>query len=276
MTTRRPRLNDGVRTDAMSWTEYVSRLRADPVVILPVGAHEQHGPHLPMGTDALFAEHMAEALAERLGGLVLPTLAYGYKSQARSGGGQTFPGTLSLDGATLIAMTRDLIRELSRHGVSKLLVLDGHYENQWFLTEGIEVAARELGPAAPSIVRLEYWDFCPQSVLDAVFEHGFPGFDLEHAALIETSMMLYLHPELVDTGAIPRDGPADFPHFDTYPQTGTGVPPSGVLAPAAGASAAKGQLIVEGTLSALHEAMAAHFGSVAAPAPATPASSGGG
>jgi creatinine amidohydrolase len=221
-----------------------------------------------MGTDALFAEHMAEALAGLLDGLVLPTLAYGYKSQARSGGGQTFPGTASLDGTTLIAVTRDLIRELSRHGANKLLVLDGHYENQWFLTEGIELAVRELGPTAPRIVRLEYWDFCPRSVLDAVFPNGFPGFDLEHAALIETSMMLYLHPQLVDTAAIPEDGPASFPQFDAYPQTGAGVPPSGVLAPAVGASAEKGRLIVEGTLSALREAVAAHFGPATAPAAA--------
>jgi creatinine amidohydrolase len=250
-----------VRTDAMSWPEYAARLATHPVLILPVGAHEQHGPHLPMGTDALFATRMAEELARRIGGLVLPTLAYGYKSQARSGGGQTFVGTLSLDGATLTALTLDVLRELGRHGVSRLVVLDGHYENQWFLTEGIELAQREFARdgVAMRVIRTEYWDFCPQVVLDEVFEGRFPGFALEHAALIETSMMLHFHPERVDLAALPGDGPARFAAFDAYPQTGAGVPPSGVLAPAAGASAEKGRLIVEGTLTAMAEAVLAHF-----------------
>jgi creatinine amidohydrolase len=250
-----------VRTDAMTWTEYAARLAAQPVLILPVGAHEQHGPHLPMGTDALFATCMAEELARRVDGLVLPTFAYGYKSQARSGGGQTFVGTLSLDGATLTALTVDVLRELGRHGVTRLVVLDGHYENQWFLTEGIELAQREFARdgATMKVIRTEYWDFCPRAVLDEVFEGRFPGFDLEHAALIETSMMLHFHPERVDLAAVPTDGPARFPPFDAYPQSGSGVPPSGVLAPVAGASADKGRLIVEATLAAMTAAVRAHF-----------------
>jgi creatinine amidohydrolase len=246
-----------IRTDQIPWVEYEARLKESPILFLPVGAHEQHGPHLPMGTDAIFATRMAESLAERLGGMVLPTLSYGYKSQARSGGGQTFPGTTSLDGQTLMNMTTDILRELSRHGVEKLVVLDGHYENQWFLTEGIELAQREcaLSRHAMKVVRTEYWDFCPQSVLDAVFDGDFPGYDLEHAALIETSMMLYWHPELVSEDKIPVDGPARFDAFDHYPQDAAGVPPSGVLAPAQGASAEKGRMIIEGTLNALETSL---------------------
>lgn len=250
-----------IRTDQMSWMDYEAMLREKPILFLPVGAHEQHGPHLPMGTDALFATRMAEALAERLAGMVLPTISYGYKSQARSGGGQTFPGTTSLDGKTLIAMITDILRELARHGVEKLVVLDGHYENQWFLTEGIDLAQREfaLTGKAMQVVRTEYWDFCPQQVLDAVFDGDFPGYDLEHAALIETSMMLYWHPELVDEEKIPGDGPATFSALDHYPQDGRGVPPSGVLAPALGASAGKGRMIIDGTLDSLERGLRDHF-----------------
>ncbi len=250
-----------IRTDQLTWTEYVENLKAAPVVFLPVGAHEQHGPHLPMGTDAILATKMAEAIATNLNGLVLPTMSYGYKSQARSGGGQTFPGTISLDGRTLTAMTQDIVRELARHGVSRLVVLDGHFENQWFLTEGIELAQRELKASGNSmhIVRTEYWDFCPQDVLDTVFDGTFPGYDLEHAALIETSMMLYWQPDLVRVDAIPQDDLAHFEKFDSYPQDGRGVPASGVLAPARGASAAKGQLIVENTVVAITEALKTHF-----------------
>ncbi|MEZ5571031.1 MAG: creatininase [Halioglobus sp.] len=250
-----------LRTDQLTWTEYVEKLTSNPLVFLPVGAHEQHGPHLPMGTDAIFATKMAELIAANLNGIVLPTMTYGYKSQARSGGGQTFPGTISLDGRTLMAMTQDIIRELVRHGVSRLVVLDGHYENQWFLTEGIELAQRELNAAGKrmQVVRMEYWDFCPETVLDAVFDGNFPGYDLEHAALIETSMMLYWQPELVRVDKIPQNDIARFEKFDSFPQDGKGVPPSGVLAPARGASAAKGQLIIENTVTAITEALANYF-----------------
>lgn len=250
------------RTDRISWVEYEALLKAAPILFLPVGAHEQHGPHLPMGTDAIFATRMAESLAERLGGLVLPTLSYGYKSQARSGGGQTFTGTTSLDGSTLVAMTTDILRELARHGVDKLVVLDGHYENQWFLTEGIELAQREFALQGYSmkVIRTEYWDFCPRSVLDSVFDGDFPGYDLEHAALIETSMMLYWQPELVNEECLPADGPAEFEAFDHYPQDGAGVPASGVLAPTAGASAEKGRMIIEATLAALEASLRTVFG----------------
>lgn len=241
------------RMDRISWPEYKARVEANVIAILPVGALEQHGPHLPMGTDAIFATRMAEAVAEKIDGLVLPTINYGYKSQSRSGGGQTFPGTTSLDGKTLIAMTQDIIRELARHGIRRLLVLDGHYENQWFLTEGIELAQRELAMTgkAMRMVRTEYWDFCPHEVLDRVFDGNFPGYDLEHAALIETSMMLHWCPELVNLDHLPPDETAQFPPCDVYPQDGSGVPTSGVLAPTSGASAEKGAMIIYGTVEAI-------------------------
>lgn len=245
------------RMDRISWPEYRERVAQGVVAILPAGALEQHGPHLPMGTDAIFATKMSEAIAEEIDGLVMPTISYGYKSQSRSGGGQTFPGTTSLDGVTLITMMNDIARELARHGVQKLLVLDGHYENQWFLTEGIELAQREIARSdqAMRIVRAEYWDFCPASVLDQVFDGDFPGYDLEHAALIETSMMLHWCPELVDVDNFPPDESAQFPPCDIYPQEGSGVPASGVLAPTSGASAEKGALIINATVEAIANQM---------------------
>lgn len=250
-----------LRTDRMSWTHYEERLKEQPILFLPVGAHEQHGPHLPMGTDAIFATDMAEHVADRLNGLVLPTLAFGYKSQARSGGGQTFPGTLSLDGATLTRQITDILRELARHGANNIVIMDGHYENQWFITEGIELAMRELSPQDPAlqVVRVEYWDYTPQETLDTVFEGDFPGVELEHAALIETSMMLHLHPEWVNHEQIPANDKAVFERFDHYPQDGTGVPASGVLAPAGQSSAEKGRLLVDTTVDALAAALQSHF-----------------
>lgn len=239
------------RIDLMSWTTYRERLAADPVIFIPVGALEQHGPHLPMGCDAILAEAMTARVADALDGLQMPTLTYGYKSQARSGGGQVFPGTTSLDGATLSAMVKDILREVARHGVRRVVLVNGHVENQWFLTEGIDLALRELAVTGREmqIIRCEYWNYTPQHVLENMFEGAFPGVDLEHAALLETSMMLALHPELVDLEAMPTDALGVFPGYDSYPQDGRGVPASGVLAPARAATEAKGKILIESTVA---------------------------
>lgn len=230
---------------SLSWVVYQEYLKdGNLVVFLPCGALEQHGPHLPLGTDALLSTAIARSVAEQVKGLVAPTLSYGYKSQPKSGGGQHFPGTTSLDGHSLSQITRDLVREFARQGVKNLVIVDGHYENQWFLTEGIDLALRDMGqPNALRIMRLEYWDFCTEATLNQVFPDGFPGFALEHAAVIETSLMMHYHPDWVHLDRIPDDPPANFPPYDMYPPCPDWVPASGVLSSAKAASAEKGALI---------------------------------
>ena len=231
----------------LSWVDYQARMANDkPPILLPVGALEQHGPHLPLGTDGLLSAAVAADAAARVGGLVAPTLSYGYKSQPKCGGGQHFCGTTSVDAATLIGSVRDAVREFARHGVTKLVILNGHYENQWFLIEGIDLGLRDVGPGARlEVMRLEYWDFMTPETLAHVFPDGFPGFALEHAAVLETSMMLHYHPSLVRLDLIPDDGPADFPPYDIYPIRSDCVPPSGVLSSARGSDAAKGRLLAQ-------------------------------
>ncbi len=251
-----------VLMNTLSWVEYQAHLQAGPVLFLPCGALEQHGPHLPLGTDGLLSSAISQVVAEQVNGLVAPTLSYGYKSQPKSGGGQHFPGTTSLDGNSLSQMTRDLIREFVRQGVKSLVVVDGHYENQWFLTEGIDLALRDIGPVADlCIMRLEYWDFCTEETLATVFPEGFPGFALEHAAVIETSLMLHFYPELVKLDQIPNDPPADFPPYDLYPTCQHWVPVSGVLSSAQAATLEKGQLIAEQVASAIAAAVRKEFSS---------------
>jgi len=231
----------------LTWQEYRHRVQRDEsVVFLPVGATEQHGPHLPLGTDHMLADAVSCTVAAKVGGLVAPALSYGYKSQPKCGGGQHFCGTTSLDAATLIGQVCDTVREFARHGASKLVLVNGHYENQWFLIEGIDLALREFGGTPPlSVMRLEYWDFFTASTLDTIFPDGFPGYALEHAAVLETSMMLHYHPDLVHLDRIPDDGPADFPPYDMYPSHTDWVPPSGVLSSAKAATREKGTMMVE-------------------------------
>ncbi len=250
-----------VHMSRMSWVEYLARVSRDRVpVFLPVGALEQHGPHLPLGTDALLATAIAAGAAAAVGGIAAPALAYGYKSQPKCGGGQHFCGTTSLDAATLIGQVRDTIREFVRHGVERLVLVNGHYENQWFMIEGIDLALRECRSPQLQVMRMEYWDFCTEQTLADIFPAGFPGFALEHAAVIETSMMLHLHPELVRIDLIPDEAPANFPPYDMYPTRTDWVPASGVLSSARGATADKGARICSEVITRVAGAVRLEFG----------------
>jgi creatinine amidohydrolase len=250
-----------VQMNRMSWQQYRERVSTAAIpVFLPVGALEQHGPHLPLGTDALLATAIAAGAAAQVDGIVAPALAYGYKSQPKCGGGQHFCGTTSLDAATLIGQVRDTIREFVRHGVKRLVLVNGHYENQWFTIEGIDLALRECGASNLSIMRMEYWDFCTPQTLADIFPDGFPGFALEHAAVIETSMMLHLHPDLVRLDLIPEDPPADFPPYDMYPTRTDWVPAAGALSSARGSTAEKGQRITSEVISRVVSAVRFEFG----------------
>ena len=84
----------------MTWEDYQSEID-DGIIILSAGSTEQHTKHLPLGVDSIITENIALVLARRVDALVSPTLTYGYKSLASSGGGPLFPGTIDLNGATI-------------------------------------------------------------------------------------------------------------------------------------------------------------------------------
>jgi creatinine amidohydrolase len=162
------------------------RLASDPLVILPVGALEAHGPHLPLGADQLQAEATAHALAERVDGLVAPTVAYGSAPGARR-----FPGTVSLSIAELETHVEGILSELGRSGVRRLLVLSGHAER------GHMAALREAADRAAA--RRPGLRIAVLSDYDFVYElrgKESPPTD-GHAGLLETSRVLAIAPETV-------------------------------------------------------------------------------
>jgi creatinine amidohydrolase len=110
----------------MTWQEF-DRVRHEKIVILPVGSTEQHGPHLPLSVDSIIAEGLSLMVAERVEGIVAPTICYGYKSAPLSGGGPLFPGTMDLNAVTFMNLVFDVLEELIRDGVKKVLILNGHY-----------------------------------------------------------------------------------------------------------------------------------------------------
>lgn len=230
--------------DAQTFTDWVAG--GGRTIIVPSGALEQHGPHLPLGTDAILSGSIASAVAEQFGALVAPTLTFGYKSQQKSGGGDHLPGTTSLSATTLIALTRDLVGSILRQGVTEIVLLNGHFENYQFLYEGIDLALRDqgLGPGDQRcVLLLSYWDYVCEDSLDAVYGGAFPGWEVEHGGVLETSLMLHLAPSLVDMDRAPQHPPAQLPRFDRLPVVPSRTPSSGCLSAPTGASAGYGLLL---------------------------------
>lgn len=221
-------------------------------VILPAGAFEQHGPHLPLGTDAILSSTIAEAVGSRIGAKVAEPLSYGYKSQQKSGGGDHLAGTVSLDAAALIAQARCIMAGFLRQGVRNLVVLNGHYENYQFLYEAADLALADTGAgdgraddSGPTVLLLSYWDYVSEDTLATVYPEGFPGWEIEHGGVLETSLMLHLRPELVAMDRAVSHPPADLPRFDRLPVVSSRTPDTGCLSAPDGSSAEKGRLLYE-------------------------------
>jgi creatinine amidohydrolase len=245
----------------LAWPDYHARVRGGRTpILLPLGSMEQHGCHMPMHVDVLLPSEFARRAAERIGGLVAPPFTYGYKSHQKSGGGNHMPGTASLDGATLVAQLRDVIKEFARHGARQICLVNGHFENSWFIIEGIDLALRELrwdGIEEVRVVVLSYWDFVDKATIARLYPDGFSGWDLEHGGVLETSLMLALHPELVHMDRAVDHAPACFPPYDVYPVKPGWTPASGTLSSPREATREKGEILLkvcaEGIVAALRQ-----------------------
>jgi len=215
-----------VRLDEQPWPDVPER----PLVIVPLGSTEQHGPHLPFTVDALVADAVAAGAAENTDAVLAPAMPYG-----SSGEHQAFPGTLSIGGEALAVVLVELVRSASNWARS-ILFVSGHGGNATIVRdtvvrmrgEGHDVAWLPCRPAVP-----------PGVVPDA------------HAGRLETSLLLHLTPDAVR----PHDdidgyrGALD----DAMPALRDGrlrqVSPSGVLGDPRGASADEGAVLVAGMIA---------------------------
>lgn len=241
--------------DADTYANYLAQPHA--TVIVPAGATEQHGPHMPLGVDAMLSRAIAGEVAIRLDALVAPTFAYGYKSQPRSGGGNHRVGTTSLAGSTLIGQVQDVVGSFAAQGFTKIVFLNGHFENYQFIYEGLEIAvgrAREIGLDARAML-LSYWDFVDDETLEKVFPDGFLGWDIEHGGVLETSLMLLLHPGKVDLSRALNHPPAQLKPYDVFPEDPARTPTSGCLSSPIGATAERGQLLLDAVVNGVVRAI---------------------
>ena len=163
----------------------------DGLLVLPVGATEQHGPHLPVGTDSMGAEHVARSaaatVADRFPVAVAPTLWYGSSPHHIP-----FGGTMSLTAGTFLSVLMDIGRSIARASFRRLFIVNGHGGNH----ELIGLAARDLAlEEGVEVAACSWWHLAAEGLAAAgAREIGrLPG----HAGAFETSVVLALEPSLV-------------------------------------------------------------------------------
>lgn len=234
-----------MRLDAATATapQVVSHLRAGRgIAVLPVGALEQHGPHLPLSTDTLTAEAVAERLADALDALLLPAIGYG-ATWNMSG----YRGTVTLRPETVEALAVDIGTGIEAAGARLLVVVNGDWGNR----EPLARAAAAL--ALPTLV-LNHpgLDEAAERVRES--RPAAPG--LMHAEEIETSLVLAIAPETVQGAAEPVY--PDFPpEFGVVPMRMHGFSPTGVFGDPRPATAEKGAALLDAVVAASLETIAA-------------------
>jgi creatinine amidohydrolase len=195
---------DGTPLGHLTTEEFAAALARGCWLLLPFGSIEQHGPHLPLATDLIEAEHVCAAVAARVGGLWAPGLPYGVCRTMRH-----VPGTVSLAAATLQAVAREVVGEYVRHGARKLALYSGHAEPAQL--EALREAVLPLVDADPGLIVLVVG---PYAFLDPVQrEAGLAGRD-GHAGSLETSAMLAIAGETVRLDRLP--GVPDRPRLSRF------------------------------------------------------------
>ena len=178
-----------MRWEEMTSAEIGALDRDRTVVILPLGSVEQHGNHMPIGTDTMLAHAVALAAADARGGtVVMPPPWYGFSAHH-----MRFPGSVTLRAETLLALVEDLVASLVRHHFRRILIVNGHGGNAGL----IDVLASTLGHTHYGVARvaaLTYFTLARDAI--ARLRKSKPG-GMGHACEFETSMVQHIRPELV-------------------------------------------------------------------------------
>ena len=245
--------------EQMTWVEVREAAAGGLPVVLPMGSTEQHGPHLPLNTDCVIPVGIALETARRMRLVVAPPIRFGARSRPLSGGGEGFAGTLSLRATTLMRTVREVLEALARSGFQRICVLNWHYENAAYLWEPCELAAANH-PDVRILILEDPFPRFTESELAELFPRGFPGWDVEHASIVETSLMEILAPGAVRRELVADDEAARHPTWDVVPAPPEFIPESGVLWHPTEASPEIGRRVLEACSKKLEEALRTEFG----------------
>lgn len=247
------------RYEDLTGPEIADRITPESVLLLPVGAVEQHGPHLPLAVDHVIAHETATAVVDEVGDELdvwqLPTL-----SISKSNEHAWSPGTLWYSAETMLAMLRDLGRCLATTGAQRLVLLNGHGGNTTLLA----TALRELR------VEFGFKTFLVHPSVPPAYGGTAPAEELGmgiHGGLNETSVFMHLRPDQVDLSLAERKVPEGIAHNEFVKFGGSVMfgwlsndfDPDGYIGDPTGATADLGKQLFEANVAHL----AAQLGEIA-------------
>lgn len=237
------------RLDEMTWRDVAAATAETSTLLLPVGATEQHGHHLPLGVDTRMPTALAERVAERVPALVAPAIPYGVSSH------HTFkPGTFSVGSETFRRYVRDVARSAADWGIEHVLLVNGHYLAQDPELEIVVRDLREDGIRAFHVPLIDVFADAAAEVRDSDVTF--------HASEFETSLMLELFPDQVRMDeAEAVDPPAESLPLTAYDALGDnrvgwaltaddmdGLTPTGNLGDPTSATREKGRALADETV----------------------------
>ncbi len=226
----------------LSWPELEERLKIVDTALLPCGAIEQHGPHLPVDIDYFDANYLARKVAEACSApkpLVLPAIPYGVSYHH-----EDFMGTISITNESLSRFVYDIGMNLARSGIKKLILINGHGDNAPTLNFAAQMINRDAG----IFVCVDTGETSDRDIENLTESHN----DI-HAGEVETSTSLALRPELVDMAKAKKETPRFASSYMDY-SSSRGVPwyvrtrklsKTGIIGDPTKASVEKGQKIWE-------------------------------
>lgn len=226
----------------LSWPELEERLKTVDTALLPCGAIEQHGPHLPVDIDYFDANYLARKVAEACSSpkpLVLPAIPYGVSYHH-----EDFMGTLSISNESLSRFVYDIGMSLARSGIKKLIMINGHGDNAPTLNFAAQMINRDAG----IFVCVDTGETSDHDIEGLTESHN----DI-HAGEVETSTSLALRPGLVNMSKAKKESPRFASSYLDY-SSSRGVPwyvrtrklsKTGIIGDPTKASVEKGQKIWE-------------------------------
>lgn len=225
-------------------------IRAKKTVIIPLGAFEIYGPHLPLGSDIIVAEEIAKRVGDQLDLPIGPSISVGESAALYD-----FPGTLNISPTSFYDYLDDVCRSFMKWGVDKFFFMNTHLGNVPIIGQ----LAWKLNEENVKSCQVDWWRFI-QPICEGVTDHD--GMMCHgHAAEAGTSCMLYLRPDLVDmeqaTVIEPQYNDA-YPDIIKYIKLGA-YTPNGTIGSAKSGTREKGEIIVEKSVARIIEFLKFYF-----------------
>jgi creatinine amidohydrolase len=239
-----------LRVQEMTWVDFDEKRKVTDLAIIPTGAIEVYGPHLPLGSDSIVAYFIAQKLGEETGGLVFPLIPVGYSKMLAD-----FPGTLNVEPYYLYLYLKDICGSIVNWGFKRLFFINTHLGNVPVINNIGEDLKEKYGVKCAQV---DWWRFV-KGPSEGVVETG----DLAHGHASETgtSVMLYINENFVKREREVNTPPNvidKYPDIIKYPSFKS-ISPNGIVGNPCPGSKEKGEQIIKRAIQRMAEFIKQEF-----------------